>query len=125
MAKRFEVEMMGWNQANSDRQMLRRLTSPVFEYGKADTNTMDGAIFAYCIGTDPEAFLQIEAYRSKDGRPFEWQYAFTKATGARLIARIDKKTTVWETLKYPPLYDPALAFRAIFRAVDHRNLPNK
>lgn len=126
LSRRFEVEMMGWNRTNSDRQMLRHLTTPVFEYGKADTNTLDGAVFAFCVnGTDPEAFLQIEAYRSKKDRPFEWQYAFSKATGAKLVARLDKKTVVWETVKFAPMYDPAFAFRAIYRAVDHGDLPNK
>ena len=54
---------------------------------------IDGGVFAFVQGTDPEAILLLEAVHA-DGRP-RWQYAFARATSAALEARLDKPV-VWE-----------------------------
>ena len=53
---------------------------------------IDGGVFAFVQGTDPEAILLLEAVHP-DGRP-RWQYAFARATSAGLEARLDKPV-VW------------------------------
>jgi hypothetical protein len=54
------------------------LPTPVARYGKAGAAVLDGALFAFVTGTDPEAFLFIEARAGRDGP--EWQYAFAPMT---------------------------------------------
>ncbi len=55
-------------------QTLRLLSKPLVRYGKPGSHVTDGALFAYFLTTDPEAFLMIEAVAGKDGP--EWRYAF-------------------------------------------------
>jgi hypothetical protein len=57
---------------------LRLLPTPVARYGEAGSALADGALFAFVIGTDPEAFLFLEVRPGKDGPA--WQYAFAPMT---------------------------------------------
>src|SRR5207253_5245438 len=43
--------------AEKDQQELRLLPQPVFRYGRPDGAVVDGAMFAYCTGTNPEVLL--------------------------------------------------------------------
>jgi hypothetical protein len=98
LADRFAVTMTGWKADKSDREELRLLPKLLYRYepsGAAgpDAGWIDGGVFAFVQGTDPEAVLMLEASRAK--RPFYWQYAFARATSGGLEARLDK-TVVWE-----------------------------
>jgi hypothetical protein len=75
----------GWN-------ALRLLPTPISRYGKSDKTPEDGALFAFVLGTDPEAFLFIEA-RQRENR-LEWQYAFAPMTCWGLKAE-HKGRSVW------------------------------
>jgi hypothetical protein len=55
---------------------LRLLTQPLFRYEPEDKRVLDGALFAYSLGTDPEVLLMIEARPVKDGH--QWQFAFAR-----------------------------------------------
>jgi len=55
-------------------QSLRLLSKPLARYGKPESRVTDGALFAFVLTTDPEAFLMIEAVAGTDGT--EWRYAF-------------------------------------------------
>jgi hypothetical protein len=97
-ADRFKVTMTGWKPDKSDREELRLLPKPLYrgERGQAprpDDGWIDGGVFGFVQGTDPEAVLLLEAVR-QSGRAL-WQYAFARATAAGLEARLDK-TVVWE-----------------------------
>jgi hypothetical protein len=74
-------------------QRLRPLTKPFARYGKAGSDVADGALFAYVLTTDPEAFLLIEARAGSNGA--EWQYALAPMTVYALRATLQGKT-VWE-----------------------------
>jgi hypothetical protein len=97
LADRFKATMTGWKADRSDREELRLLPKPLYRYesiesaGK-DPGWIDGAVFAFVQGTDPEALLLLEAI-NRDGRP-RWQFAFARATSGSLEARLDK-TVVW------------------------------
>jgi len=98
LTDRFKVTMTGWRPDRSDREELRMLPKPLYraELGKEpgpDPDWIDGGVFAYVQGTDPEAILMLEVVR-QNGRP-RWQYGFARATAAGLEARLDK-TIVWE-----------------------------
>ena len=65
-------------------QSLRPMTRPFARYGKAGTDLIDGAVFCFALGTDPEAYLMLEAREGKAGP--EWQYAFAPQTSYALKA---------------------------------------
>ena len=71
MVEGFEVSddfrQKGW-------QALRPMPKPFARYGKPGTATVDGGMFCFALGTDPEAFLLLEANEGKDGAG--WHYAF-------------------------------------------------
>src|SRR5262245_26513833 len=46
---------------------LRPLSSPLFRYAQADADILDGAVFAFVNGTNPEALLVLEAHTTKEG----------------------------------------------------------
>ena len=97
LTERFKVTMTGWKPDKSDREELRLLPKPLYRDevspdSSADPGWIDGGVFAFVQGTDPEALLLLEAVR-QTGRP-RWQYAFARATASGLEARLDK-TIVW------------------------------
>lgn len=47
----------------------------------------DGAIFAFAIGTDPEALLILESRKSGDS--FRWEYAFARFHFLTLSAQLN------------------------------------
>jgi hypothetical protein len=49
------------------------LPSVVGQLGAADPKLLDGALFAYVLGTDPEAVLVLEAIGTAEKA--DWQYA--------------------------------------------------
>ena len=65
------------NEAGVKRQ-LRLLPQPVFRHlaPKADSTYLDGALFAFVEGTDPEAFLLLEATKTNDD--VSWQYGLVR-----------------------------------------------
>jgi hypothetical protein len=77
LAREYSATVMGWE---NDQQVLRLLPQPVYRYGRPDGAVADGAIFAYCKGTNPEVLLLVEAV--KTGDKLQWKYAF-----ARMSAR--------------------------------------
>src|SRR4051794_9575872 len=65
-------------------QVLRPMPKPFARYGKPGTPLVDGAVFCFALGTDPEAYLLLEVRDGKDGP--EWQYAFAPQTSYALKA---------------------------------------
>jgi hypothetical protein len=60
---------------------LRPLAKPLYRYG--DKN--DGALFALVQGTDPEAFVLLEA--RNDGKNARWEYAVARFTDLEIQVR--------------------------------------
>jgi hypothetical protein len=61
------------------RSQLRLLTQPIYRYESTPSGAKDGAIFAFTntqYGTDPDAFLILEARES--GESVRWEYAFAR-----------------------------------------------
>jgi hypothetical protein len=52
---------------------LRLLPTPIARYGRENAAVIDGALFAFVTGTDPEACVLVEARQGKNGP--EWFYA--------------------------------------------------
>jgi len=95
---------------------LRLLPQPVYRYEGDHPDLLDAALFAFVEGTDPEAFLLLEA-REKEGGGHEWQYALARMTSVRLRA-YDRGKEVWEAPRFdgaPGVTDveaPYTVFRA-------------
>jgi hypothetical protein len=91
------------------RRSLRLLPQPVnrFEAGRDDL--LDGALFAFVEGTDPEVWLLIEARPSGDTH--QWQYGLARMTSLQLDVR-HHDAPVWSA--------PTLLFRDVFQ---RRDLP--
>jgi hypothetical protein len=53
---------------------LRLLPHPIDRYADAASGLVDGAIFTYANGTNPEILFLVEARRQGDARP-KWSYA--------------------------------------------------
>lgn len=76
------------------RQELRLLAQPVYRYGGPDRPVLDGAIFAFAKGTNPESLLLIEA-RRKEAGGYEWRYAPARMSSRRCEMQYDGKS-VWD-----------------------------
>lgn len=97
LTERFHVTMGGVKADESDQEEMRVLPKPLYRQEAsgapgAETGLFDHAVFAFVQGTDPEAVLLLQAVR--DNGQARWRYAFGRATGAGLRARLDK-AVVW------------------------------
>lgn len=60
------------------RHSLRLLTQPVYRYEDEPRHIIDGAVFVFGLGNDPECVLLLEA--CKDGETSWWQYCLSPVT---------------------------------------------
>jgi hypothetical protein len=56
---------------------MRLLAQPIYRYESTKGDLIDGGLFVFVLGTDPEAFLLIEARRPPSGAP-EWRFGATR-----------------------------------------------
>ncbi len=68
------------------------MPSPLFRYKTDRRDLVDGAVFAFVQGTDPEVVLVLEARRA-DAK-VQWQYALTRRSMLALEAKLDGET-IW------------------------------
>ncbi len=100
----FSSTLLGWKSNNSDRESLRLLPQPLYRYESKRGDVLDGAVFGFVQGTDPETLLLIEAFRK--GAGFEWQYAFVRRTSGELEGRF-RDDVVWHVDRYPEQRNPS------------------
>jgi hypothetical protein len=103
LADQFTAIMLGWKEDDSDRETLRRLPREFYRYRPETSELLDGAIFGYVLGTDPEVLLLIEAVLQNG--EYEWQYAFVRLTSGGLEGR-HLEQVVWTADKHVPRRDP-------------------
>jgi hypothetical protein len=89
LARAYSATVTGWEQ---DQQVLRLLPQPVYRYGRPDGAVADGAIFAYCKGTNPEVLLLVEAVQN--GKDLQWNHAFARMSARGCAVRREDKV-VW------------------------------
>nr|UXE45607.1 hypothetical protein Hi04_10k_c5016_00016 [uncultured bacterium] len=77
---------------------LRMMAQPIYRY--AEVAAVDGAIFAFAQGTDPEVFLILESQEIQGIS--QWHYAFAPACGWELHAKRDDRE-VWFRPKWNQL----------------------
>jgi len=106
LAEKFKATMLGWKVDNTDREELRLLSRPLYRYEpKEGGEVIDGAVFAFVMGTDPEVILLLEAVKDKDAA--KWQYAFARRTSGELEARLGE-SVVWKAPRFPTQNDQRL-----------------
>jgi hypothetical protein len=103
LAERFQSTMLGWKAESNDQEKLRLLNQPLFRYEPEAEPVIDGAVFAFVQGTDPESLLLIELVE-EDTRQ-TWVYAFARRTAGKLEGRLDDKI-VWTAPLNPEYKDP-------------------
>jgi hypothetical protein len=91
LARRFDAHEF-WDPNNS-RFELRLLQTPLHTYDDEQNGIVDGAIFAFVHGTNPEVLLLIEAHRSQDQMRL-WKYGLARIGSAELHVELDGEE-VW------------------------------
>jgi len=99
LARRFEAHEF-WNPNNS-RFELRLLGQQLHRYSDEAAGILDGAVFAYANGTNPEVLLFIEAHRNNDGAS-EWRYGLARLGHAEMHMAFDKEE-VWTAPRHEQL----------------------
>jgi len=93
LAGRFSSTLLQWRDDGGDREKLRMLPQPVYRYESEDPDLVDGAMFFFVQGTDPETLLLLEAVRGESG--LQWQFAMARRSSGSLLGQYDGRT-VWE-----------------------------
>ncbi len=80
------------------------MSQPLFRYEAGDPEVIDGALFAFVEGTDPDVFLCLEARLVKD-KP-SWQYGLARVVRLPVaVSYQGKKVWVADLLSVPETYD--------------------
>jgi hypothetical protein len=87
--------------APMERYELRLLPQPVYRYSEPKSGLLDGAVFIFAYGTNPEITLLIEARSDgKDDSEPSWRYALARIAGAELHVELDRDE-VWKQPRVP------------------------
>ncbi|MDA1053828.1 MAG: hypothetical protein O3C40_25550 [Planctomycetota bacterium] len=98
LARRFqatstEVEGKNWQ--------LRLISNPVYRNDqKRSPTTLDGAVFLFCQGTDPEIILLLEARKEDNKKDYQWQCGFAAFSDYALRAELDGQE-IWQVGRIP------------------------
>jgi hypothetical protein len=91
LVKRFSASEF-WD-VTSQSYQLRALAHPIDRYADQGSGILDGAIFVYANGTNPEVLLVLEARQDGNGPPV-WFYAAAPLTTAAPTLKLDRHD-VW------------------------------
>jgi hypothetical protein len=107
---------------DGSQQRMRLLTQPIFRYQSAAEPVVDGAIFAFVQGTDPEVFLLLETRERTGGAA--WHYALVRMNSCAFQADY-KDQEVWKTEVVPwdTVFDNRHAYNIL--NLDHLVAPQK
>ena len=93
-AKQFARQLTVFTEKSpGNRDVLRPVPKPFYEYDDPDAGIQYGALIGYCQGTDTELILQVEARMSND--KLAWFYALATFTDYGLHVELPDQTT-WE-----------------------------
>lgn len=96
LARRFRVVMK--EAATNRPSELRLMSRPIYRFAAEKSGIVDGALFAFAEGTDPEALLLLEAVRGASDS-LEWRYTLVRMTSRPINAELDGRT-IWSVLSY-------------------------
>jgi hypothetical protein len=81
LARRFQAASYKMNSPHE----LRLMPQPLYRYEDKANDVLDGALFAFVEGNDPEALLLLEAASGK------WRYTLASMTNYRVVVRLDNE----------------------------------
>jgi hypothetical protein len=92
LAQRFAAHEVNQRKGESQRYELRLLPRPVHRYSDPEADVLDGAMFLFANGTNPELALMVES-RGR-GPSASWTYGFARLSRAAPSVRLDGEE-VW------------------------------
>ncbi|HEV3023159.1 MAG TPA: hypothetical protein VGX76_11860, partial [Pirellulales bacterium] len=99
MASDFSAELTDRRESDEGKRIqLRLLPQPVYRSKGARTDVLDGAMFGFAQGTDPEILLVFEATSGPAGAD-SWRYAVARLNTDTLVVRRDSKE-VWSASEF-------------------------
>ena len=98
LAADFVVEVLDTrNNPKGDEQTPRLLPRPLYHYDAVRTKTLDGGLFAFVLGTDPELMVLVECDTAAE-KP-EWRFGVARMN--RDAVRLKHKgEKVWEAASF-------------------------
>lgn len=81
-------------EAKPARYELRLLGQPILRYADPKSGLIDGTMFFFVYGTNPEIVLLVEARGEGSSEPV-WSYGLARVAGAELHVELDGKS-VWQ-----------------------------
>ena len=110
LAGSFEIEDQ-WGEGQQELYQLRLLPRPLYRYEAPAEQVIDGAIFGYSQGTNPEAVVVIEAVETDSGS--EWRcrvsrltgYAVTARRGGDVVLEVPKRNNTMRTSSFRHVYE--------------------
>jgi hypothetical protein len=85
IARQFSATIIN-DPENNNREQMRLLPTPIFEYQSIEKRVVSGAVFGFAFGTNPDLLLLIEL-RKKEPDQHEWWFATTRMTTGGLHLR--------------------------------------
>jgi hypothetical protein len=82
------------------RLELKALSTPLYRYQDPGQGLIDGAVFAFANGTNPEVLWLIEAH-GKPGMAKTWKFGLAQMTGAGVYVALDDKQ-IWTRREADP-----------------------
>ncbi len=86
---------------------LRLLPQPVHRYRDKDSGLLEGAVFLFTYGTNPELMLFIECHH-EDGTE-RWHFGVSRCTAAQLTLSLEG-SEVWQCVKLDGSNGPRSSF---------------
>ena len=106
------------------KEQLRLLSKPLYRYESTNQQLLDGAMFAFVQGTNPEVMLLIEARQTAGSH--QWHYALARQNSVRFEVQ-HQGDTVWSVPKiappWPNLLDRTKTYTVIRREPDKVGSP--
>lgn len=104
-------EFDGDGEEFNTRRGIRLLTQPLHRQEKPLDDCLDGALFTFAMGTDPELILLIEARPTDDGP--RWHYSIGRFSGLHTDFRY-KDQVVWQYRGPAQQLDPRQPYLASY-----------
>ena len=91
-------------------QALRLLPKPLYRHEARDPGLLDGGLFAFVLGTDPEVFLLLEARQAARGP--RWRYGLARMNSDPLRVT-HRGQEVWKVEKVADRHDPRSPYLSV------------
>lgn len=102
LARRFSGRRYNWRE--TDVLELRLMATPLYRFEASEQGILDGAIFTFAKGTDPEVLLLLEAVAGAASSESSWQYTLARMSSQKQVMRLDDRE-IWSV----PLYSRGLS----------------